>query len=660
MTPPQIIYLMAVGFYFAFFLLFCRFFWWKRYAEERYWRRRPKLSISRIVELGESVGRELPYFSLLVPARNEATVIERTIDHVARLDYPPDRYEVIIITDEKERRAAAADRWAVVAAAAAFLRGREGLEGTGPLPHLGEKAEGLVLGLLSHLALQGWEGVRRGWGEAFPPGLEAIPERQQRALVREAARGLWLRQGRVSKARIVRALRRALPDPGEKALLESYAVLLSLAIPAVGALAHLRGGSYQWELRRVVDQVVRVHHALTREILHAMTEGLVADILRRLERTSSPENLRRVLVATYREVYPITQELVEAKRREFAARHDLPALRHLVVPYDFDGRMGGRCLGHEVPSTKGRALNYALAHIDRRTQWCGFYDAESRPDRKVLQYVAFRSLQAGPAIRILQGPVFQVRNFYEMGTFCKIASLYQSVAHDWYLPALFRRLPFVGGTNLFVAAGLMRQIGGYDQSSLTEDLELGTRAFLETGAWPEYLPYASSEQTPPTWVGFYRQRLRWGTGHLQVMEKIRQETCYPWDKRRSLLRELFRKGQLEWAVYQLATLIPPAVMVLWWRGLVDPQILSEWVRWILNALSLVYIAFTVYAFFRYSRHVDQAGRPRTLWRQVGVISQLFFLPLAAFAFPIPYSSALVLRTLGLGPRTWHKTPRTPE
>lgn len=655
MTPPQLIYLIAVSLYAAFFLLFCRFFWWKRYAERRYWRRRPELSIDRVRELAGRQGQELPFFSVLVPARNEASVIERTIDHLADLQYPWDRYEVVVITDEKELIASHADQARAVAEAAAFLRGRGGSR-----PGIGEQGEGLVLGLLSQLALKGWEGVRRSYGEAVPHGLEAVSEREQRALVRATAQDLWQGRGRVFAPRVMRGLRRIVPHSDEKTVLRNYAVLLSLAMPAVVALAHLKGDPYRKQLRRMTAQAARAHHALTQEILHAMTEGLAADTLRRLEPICESPRLERVLDAIYREVHPTTQDLVQLKARELALRGNVAALRHLVVPSDFDGRVGGRCLGHDVPSTKGRALNYALGTIGSRTRWCGFYDAESRPDTRVLLYVAFRDLCDGPRVSILQGPVFQVRNFYEMGTFCRIASLYQALAHDWYLPALFRRLPFVGGTNLFVRSDLLKQIGGYDQASLTEDLELGTRAFLSAGAWPEYLPYPSSEQTPPTLRSFYRQRLRWGTGHLQVMDKIRRSKGYPAAKRRALLRELFRKGQLEWVVYQFATFVPPAVMVLWWKGLVDPQILSEWVRWILNALSLVYIGFTIYAFFRYLPHVDPTGRPQAFWGRAAVILQLFFLPLAAFAFPVPYSSALVLKTLGLGPRTWHKTPRTPE
>jgi len=43
-----------------------------------------------------------PKFSVLVPARNESDVVEKTIKKLIQLDYPNDRFEIIIITDEKE------------------------------------------------------------------------------------------------------------------------------------------------------------------------------------------------------------------------------------------------------------------------------------------------------------------------------------------------------------------------------------------------------------------------------------------------------------------------------------------------------------------------------------------------------------------------------
>lgn len=107
-----------------------------------------------------------------------------------------------------------------------------------------------------------------------------------------------------------------------------------------------------------------------------------------------------------------TQEVTENKFRELAGRSGLATLRHLVVPADFNGKLHGICLGRPMPSTKGRALNFALPQRKRRASICAFYDAESRLDRDALLYVAYRRLVSKGQVRIWQGPVYQVRNFF--------------------------------------------------------------------------------------------------------------------------------------------------------------------------------------------------------------------------------------------------------
>jgi len=662
LTAPQYIYLAAVGCYLVCFALFLRLFWWKWYAERHFWRRRPALSIESLIARARAQGDALPRFSIIIPARNEADVIERTVDHLLAMEYPPHLYEVVVVTDEKEARTAERQRAAAVERAAAALR--QGPQGLGAVDPAGE-AGSLVLALLATLALEGCDlvGRRLGWFDGLRQ-LRQVPGPLLRPMIWEASSRLLQKEGRKAAGPLLRLMRLRLPRASEEELQSAYAALLSLAIPTAVAYCNLRGGDGRSLGRRLAALAAQAHHALTREIIQSMCDLLAADLVDRLEAAAQAEDLRAKLSAAYCEIFPTTQDIMQRKLREVAGRRDVPALKHVEVPRDFDGTLGGRRLGVEVPSTKGRALNWALPFIDGCSTWCGYYDAESRPDPRTMLYVAHRVLEARaqgqPEPRLFQGPVFQVRNWYEMGAFCKIASLYQAISHDWYLPALFRRLPFVGGTNLYIEARLLREIGGYDASSLTEDLELGTRAFLKAGAWPEYLPYASSEQTPPTFAGFFRQRLRWATGHLQVMEKIRRAGEYDKAAKEGLLRALWWKGQGEWIFYQSATLVPPLVILLWLLGWVDTQALGP--RWHLtmNLLSAIYLGFTVYAFFRYLKYVDASARPRKWAGMAAAVVQLLALPLAAFLFPVPYSSALVLATLGKGPTHWVKTPRTRE
>ena len=661
MTTPQLIYLCLVGMYGILFLSFLRLFVWKHYSDKHYWRKRPNLSLEVLQGLAANTGRQLPRFSIFVPARNEADVIEKTIDHLSRLDYPSDAYEVLVATDEKEAIAARDEREGLISALITHLTGQA------PWPQdETARVNTLLIGLLARLSRDEVDVAERQAGQ-YLSVREALtlPADRQREIIREIALDLRSTDGRGHQARSTQAIARALASlPGHVvAAAEAerlYPVFLGLAIPVALAAAHLHKEGDQRQMARLVSRAARARQPVTQRVLITLTETISQRVLHRLTVLRHSGDLPRVVREVCAECFPTTQEIVERKRREYARRPDTPVIKHVVVPNDFDGNLHGVCTGQTVPSTKGRALNYAFTHANPGSEMFAYYDAESRPHGKVLQYVAYKRLTEGTACRLLQGPVFQVRNFFKMGPFCKIVSLYQSISHDWYLPVLMRSLPFVGGTNLFIDPRLLEHMGGYDHHCLTEDLELGIRAWMQEDAWPEYLPYASSEQTPPTFRAFFRQRLRWGAGYLQVYEKVRAEAAYPEAKRRPMLKELLWKGQIQWALYQAVALVPPLVGFLYWDGMVDASVLPFHWRFLFNSFSLVYLGFTFYTAFRYWQHLDTVSSPNRWLVRLGGFAQLLALPVSAFFLPVPYSSALVLRSLGRAPKAWVKTPRSKE
>jgi len=358
-----------------------------------------------------------------------------------------------------------------------------------------------------------------------------------------------------------------------------------------------------------------------------------------------------------------TQQVVEYKLSELALRPGLPVIRHLIVPEDFDGLLHGTCLGRTVPSTKGRALNYALPFRNRQTEICAFYDAESRPDKEALLYVAYRFLESGGQVQLWQGPVYQVRNFFQLYPINKVAALYQSVSHEWNLPALMRQLPFAGGTNLFVTSSLLDEIGGFDHRSLTEDLELGIRAYVEAGAWPEYIPYPSTEQTPATYRAFFRQRLRWGSGYLQVMEKLQRpavRTPVKEQRVNRMLRIMLWKGPVEWLFFQTMILFPPLAFLLSLFGRVEPQPLFAEMASIVNITVSVYFLFTFERLRHFLPFINFALAPPSRLRRLLAFSHLLLLPVAGFFFIAPFTTSLALKLLHRQPATWVKTPRTKE
>lgn len=354
-----------------------------------------------------------------------------------------------------------------------------------------------------------------------------------------------------------------------------------------------------------------------------------------------------------------TQDIVEEKIAWFAGAAGKPAIKHAIVPYDFDGRVLGRCTGKEVASTKARALNFGIRYANKETAVCSYFDAESRPEKNILLYLAYRYLATGGRQKLWQGPVFQVRNFYQLGPLNKVIALYQALAHDWYLPILMQDLPFLGGTNLHVERNLLLKIGGYDHTALSEDLELGVRAYLETGEWPEYLPMVSTEQTPAKYKAYYRQRLRWGSGHLQVFDKLKSSTRYPKQTRLPLLKTLFWKGHAQWYLYQTLLIAPLSFLTLSAQGSLEIAALPAEIRSALFWLLPLYYSFTFYLFFRYRKYIDFSVAPNGILKHMAVI-QLAIFPIAGLFIALPFTSALLLRAVHRQPLAWVKTPRTQE
>ncbi|MDI3480442.1 MAG: hypothetical protein PWQ97_97 [Tepidanaerobacteraceae bacterium] len=389
---------------------------------------------------------------------------------------------------------------------------------------------------------------------------------------------------------------------------------------------------------------------------------VIGNTIEHLGQLNYPKNLYEIIVITdEKELFsgkkPTTQQVVEEKIQEFKSRGNAPVLKHVVVPYDFDGSFPGKCIGKTVPSTKGRALNFGLAYINSAADICGFYDAESHPELDVLLYIAWDWIQSQKTKRIWQGPVFQVRNFFYLSPITKIASLYQALSHEWYMPILMKILPFVGGTNLFIETNLLTKIKGFDCKALTEDLEIGVRAYLAENAWPEYFPCISTEQTPETYRSFFRQRLRWAAGHIQVIEKFKDNPEFNGPKKARIIKTLLLKGEVEWILYQIAVLLPVAVIWLSYKGMIDPSVLPQGFRLFLKSFLFIYFGFTYYLYIvKYYQFMVK----RSLASILFALISLLVLPAAGFLLPLPYTGALVLRALNSQPRAWIKTPRTRE
>jgi len=589
----------------------------------------------------------------MIPARNESAVIAKTLHHITHLDYPKELYEVVVVTDEKEQVASDQQRQITINNIVNYLNCCDtSAKINDPI------SERLLYGLISYLLIQSrfsnLPKVLMRWLKT-PKRPDKLHEAALLTdIIYIVTKSKWI----LNRNSIYRCISRYYPNISTAAANELFSRYLALCLPVIETVTRIQGRHHSNHYREeLISRITRVRRQLTRAIILELIDAASDGIGTTLHHIQQDNQLSHILNQLYSELLPTTQQIIENWEKSRTETH--PVVLHKIVPSNFNGFYKGQILDRETPSTKGRALNYALPSISPKAAMCGFYDAESRPDRHVLLHVAWRCLKGGSDNRILQGPIFQVRNFFAMRPISRIASLYQSATHNWSLPVTFKKIPFVGGTNVFISCDLLSNLKGYDHLTLTEDLEIGTRAWLDFGVWPEYLPCASSEQTPPVFSAYFRQRLRWGTGHLQVMEKIRSRTYLQEDKEK-LLKALTWKGPTEWVFYQTISIIPITVWVLFILDILKPEEAAWQLRLLLTLLSCIYFGFTYFCYYNYRSYIDLQAAPRDYIGKLGVILGLLLLPLAALCFPLPFSSALILKRLNRHPKQWVKTPRTQE
>lgn len=84
-----------------------------------------------------------------------------------------------------------------------------------------------------------------------------------------------------------------------------------------------------------------------------------------------------------------------------------------------------------------------------------------------------------------------------------------------------RKMIPLGGNTVFFAREVLELVGGWDETNLTEDADVGIR--ISKMGEPVRVVYddryVTREETPPTLAHFIKQRTRWSQGFLQTLRK---------------------------------------------------------------------------------------------------------------------------------------------
>lgn len=339
-----------------------------------------------------------------------------------------------------------------------------------------------------------------------------------------------------------------------------------------------------------------------------------------------------------------------------------PVFHVLQVPDDYDGRQltaGAPSLA----SSKGRALNYALEHLQavaRLPDLIGVLDADGRLHPDVLLEAGWRHLVHGSLV--LQGPVFQISNLDRVDLFGVMAGIELSIYHLSCLATQLhsrRFYPrFLAGTNYFICPHRLLAAGGWRSQALVEDADLGLRLFLGQRLRADWLPCPELEQTAPSLSVYLKQRHRWALGHLQLLPQIHQASLHG-----------FAKLRLYWQVLRFLVSSPLTVVLplLGWALVLfqPPPFTASWPA----ALSLLLFLLSLYTWDDFGRGLRllnlQAPRPLCWWRVLAIsLALMALMPCLMVVQLIPRLRALCdflfSSRVRLQQVAWYKTERSIE
>lgn len=175
-----------------------------------------------------------------------------------------------------------------------------------------------------------------------------------------------------------------------------------------------------------------------------------------------------------------------------------------------------RIVTFDLPAGKTRALNIGLSMA--RFKYIAVVDAEDDVSHDFFTRV--NAIFASEKVDVVQGAVALMNRRDKWFSLHNTVEYYFWYKYRLYYLAKLGVAPLGGNTVVFHKKDI-QEIGGWDESCLTEDADIGIR--LSMAGKKIRLLYVPSlitlEETPNSLGAFIRQRTRWNQGFLQILGK---------------------------------------------------------------------------------------------------------------------------------------------
>ena len=174
-----------------------------------------------------------------------------------------------------------------------------------------------------------------------------------------------------------------------------------------------------------------------------------------------------------------------------------------------------KVISEKTAKGKPAALNLALPYVTGEI--VGVFDADSLPEKDVLSKVA--SYFDDKKVMALQGRTTSINE--KNNALTRVIAVEEKA---WFQALLSGReklqlfVPLTGSCQ-FVRRNVVDELGGWDENSLTEDVEFALR-LVEKKHLIKYAPDVCSGQETPNSLGhLVKQRVRWYRGYMETAIK---------------------------------------------------------------------------------------------------------------------------------------------
>src|SRR5438270_2293927 len=171
---------------------------------------------------------------------------------------------------------------------------------------------------------------------------------------------------------------------------------------------------------------------------------------------------------------------------------------------------------NDEPINKPHGLNLGLqvARCDVVT----IFDAEDEPHPEILNII--NTIFLDDKVEAVQSGVQLMNHNTRWFCFLNVLEYFFWFKSSMHFFARIGMTP-LGGNTVFVRRELIEQLGGWDETCLTEDADLGIRLRLSHARMRIIYEdeYVTREETPHTIEQFIKQRTRWNQGFIQILFK---------------------------------------------------------------------------------------------------------------------------------------------